>query len=160
MLEFETLSYLVSFTEQKNNMFLLSLLSFGDSAQVTVLGSVGETRKSIPALCRSINANSVTEVPASGLYIADIQENNWTAVEPCTRLEFKKDFEGLFDGSKFKFEDYNSSLSTGRGTAPKMKIVKSPAQIREENAAKAMAIRQANEATNQVEFEAAEAAEA
>jgi hypothetical protein len=97
--------------------FLINVLAFEGSAQITVLGSSNETVRSIPALCQSINENSVTEVPENGIYMADINGQNWSAVEPCTRRDFVTVFGGTLNGASFPFEAYDSALGNGTGKA-------------------------------------------
>lgn len=97
-------------------MFIINILNFGTgSAQVSIVGSIDEQVRPLPALSQSINQNSITKIPESGVYYANLQGQNMAILGHANLEVCLQNPNFKANGSAFTYQAYDSSLGNGTG---------------------------------------------
>ncbi len=97
-------------------MFIIRIINFGTgSAQVNIVGSINEAVRPLPALCQSINENSVTVLPETGIYYANVERQNMAILAPANIDTCLQNPNFVANGAAFSFQAYDSTLGTGQG---------------------------------------------
>lgn len=104
-------------------MFIVNILNFGTgSAQVSIVGSIDESVRPLPALAQSINENSVTKLPESGVYYANLQGQNMAILAPTNLDVCLQNPNFKANGSSFTYQAYDSNLGNGTGQQRKQEV--------------------------------------